>query len=47
MLGDFDGGPAEFAVALGVIGVIAGRAAVEVVAIEVGRVVDEKNSGRR
>src|SRR5258705_6463562 len=42
MLGDFDGCPSEFAVALGVIGIIAGRAAVEVVAIEVGRVVDEK-----
>src|SRR5712671_7150070 len=42
VLGDFDGGAAEFAVALGVIGVIAGRAAVEVVAIEVGRIVDEK-----
>src|SRR5712671_1028117 len=42
MLGDFDGGAAELAVALGVIGVIAGRAAVEVVAIKIGRVVDEK-----
>src|SRR5258705_7233868 len=42
MLGDFDGCPSEFAVALGFIGVIAGRADVEVVAIKVGRVVDEK-----
>ena len=42
MLGDFDGCSTEFAVALGVIGVIAGRAAVEVVAIEVGGVVDKK-----
>ena len=42
MLGDFDDRAGEFAVALGVIGKIAGTVAVNSVAIEIGGIVDEK-----
>src|SRR5690242_14673731 len=42
VLGDFDGGAAEFAVALGVVRVITSSTAVKGVAVKVSRVVDKK-----
>ena len=42
VLGKLNGGAAEFAVALGVVGVVAGRSTVEPVAIEVGGIVDKE-----
>jgi len=42
VLGDFDDRAGEFAVALGVVGKIAGAVAVNSVPVEIGGVVDEK-----
>src|SRR5258708_18772506 len=42
MLGDFDGRAAKLAVTLGIVWKIAADTAVEAIAIEIGRVIDEK-----
>ena len=42
MLGDFDDRAGEFAVALGIVGKVAGAVAVNSVAVEISGIVDEK-----
>jgi hypothetical protein len=44
MLGEFDGGATEFAVAFGVVRIVACGRAIERIAIEVRGIVDKKNS---
>src|SRR5262245_14980117 len=42
MLGELDGSTTKLAVTLGVVGIVAGRGAVERVTVKVGGIVDEK-----
>jgi len=47
VFGDFNGGAAKFAVTLGIVGIFSGAAAVDSVAVEITRIIDEKNSAPR